>query len=167
MLARMVSDTRNAPGTITEIFIDRNGDRFQQVLDYLRDPEMFIPDALICRELDYFGIPHTGIPLPKLPPRLYKSAIEAGEWVYEKHAASIISRKQPADATVSLSCRVTSSENVVPDGAKAVTICLARLSAEQLSDIWVQEYGIKCCSIKRENEDWINLEVAAVSSWNN
>jgi len=63
MLARLVSDTWNA--TVMEttednaIFIDRNGERFQHVLDYLRDPAFFgiRVDESVLRELDYFGIP--------------------------------------------------------------------------------------------------------------
>lgn len=78
MLAQlMVSDTRD-PTTTEEIFIDRDGERFRYVLDYLRDAEVkFVADALVCRELDYFGIPHS---LPDLPPKLRDYVMKGGKW---------------------------------------------------------------------------------------
>lgn len=61
MLARLVSETwHHEPRT--EIFIERNGTRFQFVLDYLRDGSVDLPlsvsKAAFLKDLDYFGIAH-------------------------------------------------------------------------------------------------------------
>ena len=46
-------------GGRSPIFIDRNGDRFQYILDYMRDKEVHLPlsvsKAAILRDLEYFG----------------------------------------------------------------------------------------------------------------
>ena len=58
MLARMVSETWHQDSS-NEIFVDRNGQRFQYVLDYMRDQKVCLPmgvsTASIVKELDYFG----------------------------------------------------------------------------------------------------------------
>jgi len=63
MLARLVSDTwqENAAGSSsTPIFIDRNGDIFAYVLDYLRYGSISLPitieKEMFLRDLDYYGI---------------------------------------------------------------------------------------------------------------
>jgi hypothetical protein len=58
MLARMISDEwSNKDGQ--EVFIDRNGPRFQYVLDYMRDQKaalaMNVTKESILTELEYFG----------------------------------------------------------------------------------------------------------------
>jgi BTB/POZ domain len=57
MLGRLVSDTWLKDPT-REIFIDRDGDRFRHVLDYMRDGKaclpMSIPKPSMMQELDYF-----------------------------------------------------------------------------------------------------------------
>ena len=59
MLARLVSDTWQEDPT-KPIFIDRNGDIFAQVLDYLRYGSVVLPDKIVkdmfLRDLDYYGI---------------------------------------------------------------------------------------------------------------
>jgi hypothetical protein len=44
-----------------EIFVDRNGTRFQYVLDYLRDGQVdlpvFVSKASLLLDLDFFGVP--------------------------------------------------------------------------------------------------------------
>jgi hypothetical protein len=58
MLARLVSDEWSGEND-QEVFIDRNGLRFQYVLDYMRDQKttlaMNINKESILTELDYFG----------------------------------------------------------------------------------------------------------------
>jgi hypothetical protein len=63
MLRKISSDTWQEGATdksTEEIFIDRNGERFQYVLDYLRDScvelPMSIPKGQLVADLDYFGI---------------------------------------------------------------------------------------------------------------
>jgi hypothetical protein len=61
MLARMIDATWKRddyqPGDA--LFIDRSGDRFQYVLDYMRDGKVFLPvtesRAAVAHELEYFG----------------------------------------------------------------------------------------------------------------
>jgi hypothetical protein len=60
MLARMISETwEKEPGK--PMFIDRDGDKFAHVLDYLRYGSIELPvtitQAMFQRELDYYGIP--------------------------------------------------------------------------------------------------------------
>jgi hypothetical protein len=61
MLARLVSDTWQQD-LGSEIFIDRNGQRFQYVLDYMRDQEINLPlnttKGSAVKELEYFGFEH-------------------------------------------------------------------------------------------------------------
>jgi hypothetical protein len=59
MLARLVSDTwQEDPNK--SVFIDRNGDTFSHILDYLRygsiDLPITISKAMFLRDLDFFGI---------------------------------------------------------------------------------------------------------------
>lgn len=73
MLRKITSDTwkKAAAATTTnstsendlanpEIFIDRNGERFQYVLDYMRDGKvslpLSVPRALLIADIDYFAI---------------------------------------------------------------------------------------------------------------
>eukprot|EP00523_Entomoneis_sp_CCMP467_P010295 CAMPEP_0168739602 /NCGR_PEP_ID=MMETSP0724-20121128/11548_1 /TAXON_ID=265536 /ORGANISM="Amphiprora sp., Strain CCMP467" /LENGTH=235 /DNA_ID=CAMNT_0008787011 /DNA_START=34 /DNA_END=741 /DNA_ORIENTATION=+ len=85
MLARMASDTwnghddddatttnnhnrkkRSADGETKPLFIERDGERFQFVLDYLRDGKILLPttkvspDAILA-ELDYFGLDNVSL----------------------------------------------------------------------------------------------------------
>lgn len=59
MLEKSISDTwDNEPGK--PLFIDRDGDKFALVLDYLRygsiDSPPSVPQTMIQRELDYYGV---------------------------------------------------------------------------------------------------------------
>jgi hypothetical protein len=58
MLARMIS-VEWSSGDDHEVFIDRNGPRFQYVLDYMRDQKailaMNVTKESILTELEYFG----------------------------------------------------------------------------------------------------------------
>jgi hypothetical protein len=58
MLARMISDEWSSEDD-QEVFIDRNGPRFQYVLDYMRDQKttlaMNVTKESILTELEYFG----------------------------------------------------------------------------------------------------------------
>ena len=62
MLARMISEEwQNSNGNNTnELFIERDGDRFRYVLDYLRDGKIIlpinIPKSSMMEELQYYGI---------------------------------------------------------------------------------------------------------------
>jgi hypothetical protein len=62
MLARLISKAWLVVDLDAPIFIDRNGDRFQYVLDYMRDKEIHLPlcvsKASILRDLEYFGFDH-------------------------------------------------------------------------------------------------------------
>ena len=59
VLARMASDTWQGDPEST-IFVERDGDRFRCVLDYMRDGRVDLPPtvskASVLRDLDYFGI---------------------------------------------------------------------------------------------------------------
>lgn len=59
MLARLVSDTWQEDPT-KPVFIDRNGDIFEQVLEYLRYGSIALPSKLpksmFLRDLDFYGI---------------------------------------------------------------------------------------------------------------
>lgn len=61
MLARLISDTWNNQEEQEEkvLFIDRNGQRFQYVLDYMRDTKVHLPvgvtNGSFLQELEYFG----------------------------------------------------------------------------------------------------------------
>ena len=179
MLARLVSDTwhnnSNNPTNIGDnddpIFIDRNGDRFQHVLDYLRDPETTFPPhlaAAIGRELDYFGIPYDAadkrkqLPLPNLQPGLRGRVIRAGAWVFQAMGQRALfegtgSKFQQPGAI--LQCRFNcvrrtySDDPLEKDGtiaSRGLELCAIAhlLSAEQLSEVWIPEYGIQCCSVE-------------------
>jgi hypothetical protein len=58
MLARLVSDTWQSDPSST-IFIERDGDRFRYILDYMRDDKVFLPSTIskssILLDLDFFG----------------------------------------------------------------------------------------------------------------
>jgi len=59
MLARLVSDTwQEDPNK--SVFIDRNGDMFAHILDYLRYGSITLPDNIVkdmfLRDLDFYGI---------------------------------------------------------------------------------------------------------------
>ena len=62
MLARLASETWNGQGKEDEeIFIERDGERFRYVLDFLRDGKVLLPlssepKATFVEELEYFGI---------------------------------------------------------------------------------------------------------------
>eukprot|EP00956_Cyclotella_meneghiniana_P011775 scaffold16542_cov74-Cyclotella_meneghiniana.AAC.2 len=60
MLAKMISETWETDDPDKPLFIDRDGEKFAHVLDYLRYgsielPES-IPESMFKRELDYYGI---------------------------------------------------------------------------------------------------------------
>ena len=59
MLARLVSDTWQEDPT-KSVFIDRDGDIFAQVLNYLRYGSIVLPDKIVkemfLRDMDYYGI---------------------------------------------------------------------------------------------------------------
>ena len=59
MLARLVSDTWQEDPNKT-VFIDRNGDIFAHILDYLRYGSITLPDNIVkdmfLRDLDFYGI---------------------------------------------------------------------------------------------------------------
>lgn len=59
MLSRLVSDTW-LEDPESEVFIDRDGDRFAYILDYLRYGELKLPISisfdLFMKDVDYFGI---------------------------------------------------------------------------------------------------------------
>jgi hypothetical protein len=60
MLARMVSDTWLKGDQKEPLFIDRNGERFQYCLDYMRDGPVValpftIPKDALLKELEYYG----------------------------------------------------------------------------------------------------------------
>ncbi|KAL3789350.1 hypothetical protein HJC23_006504 [Cyclotella cryptica] len=59
MLAKMITDTWEKDPD-KRLFIDRDGDKFAHVLDYLRYGSIelppTIPQAMFKRELDYYGI---------------------------------------------------------------------------------------------------------------
>ena len=61
MLARLASEAWNQGGKAEEIFIERDGERFRFVLDFLRDGKVGLPlsadtKATFVAELDYFGV---------------------------------------------------------------------------------------------------------------
>jgi len=60
MLTRSSSDIWHKEKDDSEIFIERNGLRFQYVLDYLRDGEVFLPISeckeAVLAELEYYNI---------------------------------------------------------------------------------------------------------------
>ena len=168
LLLTVSDDTRDDPDTtiITEdIFIDRDGERFRHVLDYLRNGQVkFVADALLCRELDYFGIPHS---LPELAPKLRDYVMKGGKWMFEAHAAAVLDSSTSSKQKPKEICFVgqSGSRSEATDGGKAVAVCLTQLSLEQLSEIWIQEYGIKCCSMIPSSGSSIRyLTVEAVSA---
>ena len=59
MLARLMSDTWQEDPT-KSVFIDRNGDIFSHILDYLRYGSITLPDKIVkdmfLRDLDFYGI---------------------------------------------------------------------------------------------------------------
>lgn len=61
LLHRLISKTWCIDPDAT-IFIDRNGDRFQYVLDYMRDKEVHLPLSVaktaMLRDLEFFGFEH-------------------------------------------------------------------------------------------------------------
>jgi hypothetical protein len=61
MLAKMVSEKWNKEENQVPLFIDRNGERFQHILDWYRDGRMIVPrtvaiDAMKSDAL-FFGLP--------------------------------------------------------------------------------------------------------------
>ncbi|GAX22447.1 hypothetical protein FisN_14Hu061 [Fistulifera solaris] len=60
MLAKLVSGTWKEGDGANEIFIDRDGERFKYILDYLRNDRVHLPDIpsqkALEADFDYFGI---------------------------------------------------------------------------------------------------------------
>jgi hypothetical protein len=78
MLARMISKEWSS-GDDQEIFIDRNGFRFQYVLDYMRDQKatlaMNVTKESILAEWEYFGFAH--VPSDSIDPKkMNKQALQ-------------------------------------------------------------------------------------------
>ena len=89
MLARLISSRWNQnPEEGSEIFIGRNGRRFEFVLDYMRDRKIQLPSSVpkqaILQELQYFGFEN----IPDNAIIIAYSGYEAGQqmtWYQEAH----------------------------------------------------------------------------------
>jgi hypothetical protein len=86
MLAKICSDTWQSDPT-SEVFINRDGERFRYVLDYLRDGSvalpLSIPKAAFLKELEYFGF--EGVDAGSITVD-YSSANEASNYIAECYA---------------------------------------------------------------------------------
>ena len=91
MLARLVSDTWQQD-LGSEIFIDRNGQRFQYVLDYMRDQEVNLPlnaaKGSVMKELEYFGFEHGASEAIKVS-CTYIEAVEQVSMYQKDHQAEL------------------------------------------------------------------------------
>merc|ERR1719439_115618 len=72
------------PHTDGHFHIDRNGEHFGKILDYLRDRHLAVPKddegrARLLRELDFFGLTDAKRILDPPPPPNYGSSIASGE----------------------------------------------------------------------------------------
>ena len=162
MLARLVSDTWN-PEAKQEIFIDRDGARFPRVLDFLRDPEFFGPklDGIVCRELDYFAIPY----IKKQPsreerilrgvrPGLIKLANKVG-----RHCFGLLSLYGEVSEGVILTPeKITLTECPTRD----FVALIQHLSSEQISALWIPEFGMECTRLIFKDDGSKILEVKLV-----
>lgn len=171
MLARMVSDTWKPTSNDEALFIDRDADRFCRVLEYLRDPEMFIyPDATLRRELDFFCIPVASPPslTMDIQPGLRTRAIKAGECVFQAFGdACFGSTEDIIDANKTLTCYVVfdAKDPSAIASASELSAVITMLSVEQLSELWIPEYGLRCRSFCKKtgwNPCSIELEMSAV-----
>ena len=94
MLARITSDRWEQGATNPsndEIFLERNGDRFQYVLDYMRDAKvelpLSIPRGQFIADMEYYGLEHSdaGITLCVSNPNdLFHSLALYGEYFKSK-----------------------------------------------------------------------------------
>jgi hypothetical protein len=61
MLAKLVSEKWNPQSNEAPIFIDRNGERFNLILDFYRDGQIIVPNAFaidaVRNDALYFGLP--------------------------------------------------------------------------------------------------------------
>jgi hypothetical protein len=60
-LARLLVSKPYILGSVTPVFIDRDGGRFKYILDWYRDGVISLPLHLpvgpLCRDIQYFGLP--------------------------------------------------------------------------------------------------------------
>jgi len=163
MLARLISETWHE-NEKDVIFIDRNGDRFQQILDYLRDPGFYASrlDSVLSNELDYFGISHPHveeiITLPNFSPGVRKRVIKAADLVFQKYGEAVLRRKS-RDQSVLGSIQFDPKNGCTPREFELCAL-FKMLTPEQLSKFWVPEIGIRCTSVSFEScqeEVYFNL----------
>eukprot|EP00992_Anisonema_acinus_P005983 TRINITY_DN19595_c0_g1_i1.p1 TRINITY_DN19595_c0_g1~~TRINITY_DN19595_c0_g1_i1.p1 ORF type:complete len:177 (-),score=55.03 TRINITY_DN19595_c0_g1_i1:152-631(-) len=94
-----------------EIFIDRNGQLFRYVLDFLRDGELCLPFGFtehdqLRRELRHFGLPAT-TPPPSCPPFV--------EVHQRKDLAYVVAEPAPADWCPQLHTRFAEALNALSE----------------------------------------------------
>lgn len=161
MLARLVSDTWNENNMEEDdniIFIDRDGDRFRFVLDYLRDSEFYSSrmDETVLREIDYFGIPYSN---QQLQPGLQQRVKKAAGHIFQQYAQEVrqsarrwIPTSGVPPGTIiecEITCQQYGEEKRLADPGETELIALfGMVTIEQLSEIWIPEVGIKVCSIR-------------------
>lgn len=75
------SNTKDCEDPDAPIFIDRNAERFQYCLDYMRDGEVWLPNTVskqaLLKDLDYFGFDKDAV-ATKIhePSSIYASAVQ-------------------------------------------------------------------------------------------
>jgi len=175
MLARLVSDTWNAAPEDKEkdeldvLFIERNGERFQHVLDYLRDPDFFATrmDETVLRELDYFGIPFTRPVGLVLQPGLKQRVLKAGGYLLQLYGKRLYSNARKGDYSskfIGLPSEYM-SRGGLNAGDSELFALFEMLTPQHLSEIWIPGIGIKVVSKELDSlrrPPYMKVELQAV-----
>lgn len=89
------NNNNNSNESEDEIFVDRNGERFQYVLDYLRDAHVELPRSIprgqFLADLGYYGLDYTeeSVSLSLASPRELIYSIERHEEYFDNKSAEI------------------------------------------------------------------------------
>lgn len=165
MLAKICSETWQQGATTTEnqgegtIFIDRNGERFQYVLDFMRDASVelptTIPRAQFIKDLEYLGIDFTSESIT-----IYATAIDlrAVNARFVKRAKTVESRyRQSAVEMMALKAERKFRTKIVQDKIAAEssstevsireTVMTPRVTAAEL-EVYLKPAGLKLMEIE-------------------
>lgn len=178
MLARLASETRNQ-GKAEEIFIERDGERFRFVLDFLRDGKVGLPlsadtKATFVAELDYFGVDYGDASsiqhLTDECPRLVSLTMHVLDEMRARIQKSVDAAREDKaasdaalDAMYFVKCCFERHVSKTPVKCQASHTYICNLTHEQASAT-LAPFGFRCVSIWK-NHDYTAfsaLEIAAL-----
>ena len=175
MLARMVSETWMT-NPQQEIFIDRDGETFRYVLNYMRNLKVNLPNSqtlsseALMEELKYFGfenIPEGAIRFGCSPNEAMGRVVKHRQAMKKLHDKRIKKfrdkfRQQEGHETVAYACFETHCR----DGAMQV-----KISSQYISDIKIEllnevlvTYGLRCTQLKKDTATYAHVELEITES---